>query len=267
MTDPITSAATWKPAGPETFEATLSERWANGPGAYGGIVAASVLRQMERVLDDDEQVPRTLNLHLSAPLRFEPAKLTVELDHAGMTVSHLSAHLDQSGGTAATASATFARARTESPDVLRLQRPDVPPPEEIEIISDTPMLPRFACEFFEYQYCLGAFPMSGADEPVSGGWLSSEEPVEDGPILAACLLDAWPPSIFSTFETFRRTLTVDLRYQFWQAGERSGATDEPFVFRAKSDVVREGYAEEDAVLWSRDDEIVARAKQLYAILD
>lgn len=267
MTDSITSAATWESAGSETFETTLSERWANGPGAYGGIVAASVLRQMERVLDDGEQVPRTLNLHLSAPLRFEPAEMTVDLEHAGMTVSHLSARIEQSGGTAAIASGTFARGRPDSPEFFRLERPDVPAPEEVDVISDTPMLPRFACEFFEYQYCLGGFPMSGADEPESGGWLSAEEPAEDGPLLAACLLDAWPPSVFSTFETFRRTMTVDLRYQFWQAHERTGATDEPFVFHAESDVVRDGYAEEDAVLWSRDDDLVARAKQLYAILD
>lgn len=267
MTDYLTEAATWESTGAETFESTLSERWANGPGAYGGIAAASVLRQMERVLDDDEQVPRTLNIHMSAPLRFEPAEMTVEVEHLGMTISHLSARIEQSDGTTAIASGTFARKREESPDFFRLERPDAPPPEEIEVISDTPMLPRFACEFFEYQYCLGEFPMSGADEPVSGGWLSSEEPAADGPLLAACLLDAWPPSVFSTFETFRRTMTVDLRYQFWTANERSGTTDEPFLFHAESDVVRDGYAEEHAALWSEASDIVARAKQLYAILD
>jgi len=267
MTDDLRDAAFWSATGSASFESTLSERWANGPGAYGGVVAASLLHQMGRVLDDGSQVPRTLTVHMNAPVRFEPARMYVEVRRRGMTISNVTARIEQSDETRAFASATFAGEQSNPPEFFRLDRPEVPPPDEVEVVSETPMLPRFACEFFEYQYCLGEYPMSGAETPESGGWLSSEEPVRDGPLLATCLLDAWPPSVFSTFETFRRTVTVDMRLQFWSAAERSGPTDEPFLFHARSDVVRDGYAEEDALLWSREGDLVARSKQLYAVLD
>lgn len=267
MTDPFRQAAVWERTGETTFRGTLSERWANGPGAYGGIVAASLLHQMRRVLDAPDQKPRTLTLHMMAPVRFEPADMDVRLERRGRSISHLTATLRQAGDRVAIGSGTFGARRDGAPTLRRLDPPDVPPPDEIEALRDNPLLPEFARQSFEYRPCIGDLPMSGADEPISGGWLATDEPAEDGPVLAASLLDAWPPSVFPTFETFRRTVTADLRYQFWSAGDRSGETDAPFLFRAESEVVEDGYAEEDALLWSRDGEIVGRAKQLYAILD
>ncbi len=267
MTDPLDEATDWTRTDEHTYESRLAEEWANGPGAYGGIVAASLLRQMQRSLDHDAQVPRTLHVHLPAPLRFEPATLEVRPERRGRSMSHLSARIEQESEVAATASATFAEHRPDAPVHHTLEVPEVPAPEEVEPAPDLPMMPEFSRNFFEMRFCLGDLPLSGSERAESGGWLAFDEPVTDGPLLATCLLDAWPPAIFPTFETFRRAVTVDHRFQFWGAIDREGRTDEPFLVRATSDLVDDGYAQEDVAIWSADGTPVATARQLYAILD
>lgn len=267
MTDPLTEATDWTRTDDGTFEGEVSSEWANGPGAYGGIIAASLLHQIERTLEPEDQHLRTLHLHLCAPLRFEAAETEVRLDRRGRSISHVSARTEQADEVPATASATYGADRSDAPSRLQVDPPDVPPPEEVEPAPELPIMPDFSTNFFEMRFCVGDLPLSGSETAETGGWLSTREPFADGPRLAVCLLDAWPPSIFPTYETFRRTVTVDHRFQFWDAVHRDGTTDEPFLFHATSDVVDDGYAREDAAIWSRDGTLVATAQQLYTILD
>jgi acyl-CoA thioesterase len=263
----LDEATRWEPLGDGQFEQTIEESWANGPGAYGGVTAAALIGQMRRVLANADQTIRTLGMHLCAPLRPEPSVMEVRLDRRGRSISHLSARIVQEEECCATATATFAADRPDSPEIRELEMPSIEPPEDYEAITDNPMLPTFARNYFVYRYGLGHFPMEGADRAESGGWLNFAEPVEEGALAAACLLDAWPPSVFSTFETFRRTVTVDLRYQFFETDRCEGMTEEPYLFHARTDTATDGYAQEDADLWSPDGELVARAQQLYAVLD
>ena len=267
MTDPLTDATDWDRTDDETFEGELSADWANGPGAYGGIIAATLLRQMERTLDHDDHHPRTLHVHLCAPLRFEPATLEVRSDRRGRSLSHLSARIAQGDDLPATASATFAKNQPEAPVLRDLDPPEVPDHGELEPAPELPMMPDFSTNFFEMRFCIGDLPLSGSETAESGGWLSTKAPFADGPMLAACLMDAWPPAVFPTFETFRRAVTVDHRFQFWNATHRDDQTDEPFLVRATSEIVDDGYAQEDVAVWTEDGELVATARQLYAILD
>ncbi|MFB6374375.1 MAG: acyl-CoA thioesterase [Bradymonadaceae bacterium] len=267
MVDRLSEAIDWTRADDGQFEGELTDEWANGSGAYGGIIAASLLRQMTRTLDDEDQSPRTLHAHLGAPLRFEPATARVRIDRRGRSISQVSTRLSQKDEVSATASATFAGDRSESSPRTDLPRPDTPPPEEVEPAPDLPIMPVYLTNFFEMRFCIGDLPLSGSETAETGGWLSTREPFADGPELAVCLLDAWPPSVFPTYETFRRTVTVDHRFQFWEATDRDGTTHEPFLFHATSEIVDDGYAREDAAVWSREGNLVATAQQLYAILD
>ena len=267
MADALRVASHWERTDEGVFRNTIPFEWANGPGAYGGIVAASLLRQMQRVVDDPDKPARTLHVQMCAPLRWEPATMRARVDSKGRSITHAGARIEQEGELAATASATFAASTPERESLCHLEPPEIPPPEDVALAPPMPLMPEFARNFFRFSFCMGKLPMTGAEVAETGGYLSTQEPFEEGPLLASCLLDAWPPSVFPTFEEFRRTVTVDLRYQFLGTHRRKGTTDEPFLFHAKSDVVADGYAREDAELWTKERELLARAQQTYAILD
>lgn len=272
-------ATHWTRRDEETFEGAIEKSWGNGPAAFGGIVGAAFLRQMTRRLDFADHRLRTLEMHLCAPVFAEPTEMRVTLDRKGHSVSHLSARMTQSGNTCATANATFAEDREGAPTHQRMEMPDVPAPGEVPAAPEMPLTPDFAKNHYEYRFCIGDPPLSGSDTPVSGGWLrttTAEAPHDHRQV--ACLMDCWPPSMFPTYQEFRRTVTSDIRYQFIEPppalpdskGNEEGedAGDERFyLFRAEVKTAFDGYATEDAELWTEDGTLLARVQQMYTILD
>lgn len=269
----VDDATHWERTGDGTFEGQIGESWGNGPAAFGGIVAAAFLRQFQRRLDFADHPIRTLEMHLCAPVFFdETTVVDVTLDRKGQSVSHLSAKMSQSGNTCATANATFAADNSDKPTFDRLAAPDIPAPGDVEPMPETPLTPNFAKHHFEHRFAIGDMPMSGSETPLTGGWLRPSHPMPADNRLVCNLMDAWLPSMFVTYEDFRRTVTADIRYQFIEPppapGEAHEDEESPFyLFRAEVQSAFDGYATEDAELWTEDGTLLARVQQMYVILD
>lgn len=267
MGDKLTEATEWERREAGRYRHALDDVWANGPGAYGGVVAAAALHQMRRTLDDPEQRPRTLELAMCAPVHFEETTLEVEVDRRGRSVSFVSAVFRQGNDTCATASATFGASSEDAP-AFDTPGAEMPEPQEVDPYPAVELMPKFAQEFFEFRHCVGSLPMAGAETPETGGWLRMDEPAVADLRLAACMLDAWPPSPMTVFETFRPMVTVQLTYHFFQDFEAEEEADDLFFrFESHSEAAHGGFAEEDATLRTRSGELIASARQLYKILD
>jgi acyl-CoA thioesterase len=261
---PFLLATTWTPLGDGRYEAHVSADWFQGRGAYGGVLGAGILRSMQHALDDAPRLPRSLTVHFCAPVVAGPAQLRVSVERAGRQVTHLSARLEQGGHVACLASATFATSRESALRWDTVSMPEVPRPLELPSVP-AELMPTFA-QHFDYRFCVGAPPFSGAQEALLGAWLRPQVPTALDAPLAVALLDALPPAASTRAEGFCNLATMDYTAHFYAALPLEGASPEAFSLRVgRSGHAGGGYADDLAQLWSEDGRLLAQLRQMAAL--
>lgn len=264
LPSPFLLATTWTPQGDGRYAAHLTPDWFQGRGAYGGVLGAGILRAMLHALADPPRLPRSLTVHFCAPVLAEPALLRVSVERAGRQVTHLSARLEQGGHVACLASATFAVSRESALQWDTHRMPAVPRPQELEPVPSE-LLPTFA-RHFDYRWCVGAPPFSGAGEALLGGWVRPRVPTPLDAPLAVALLDSFPPAASSRVSGFCNLATMDYTAHFYAPLPPEGASPEAFCLRVgRSPHAGSGYADDLAQLWSEDGRLLAQLRQMAAL--
>ena len=264
LPSPFLLATTWAPQGAGRYEATLTPDWFQGRGAYGGVLGAGILRSMLHALADPPRLPRSLTVHFCAPALAGPAQLSVSVDRAGRQVTHLSARLEQGGAVTCLASATFALSRESALQWDTRPLPAVPPPTQLPSVP-TELLPTFG-QHFDYRWCLGAPPFTGAEEALLGAWVRPRVPTPLDAPLAVALLDALPPAASARAEGFCNLATMDYTAHFYTPLPLEGASPEAFYLRSgRSAHAGGGYADDLALLWSGDGRLLAQLRQMAAL--
>lgn len=260
---PFVTATTWSPLGEGRYAGPIRPEWFQGRGAYGGMLGGALLRSMMRELDDAARAPRSLTVHFCAPVSEGEASISVRVERAGRQVSHLSARLEQGGQVACLASATFATSR-ETPLVYADARaPRVPPPSDVPSVPSD-MLPTFAAHY-DYRWCVGAVPYSGADEARVGGWIRPRVPTPlDAPLVVG-LLDAFPPAAFARVRGFCNGATMDFTAHFYAPLPHSAPPEAFYLRTGHSRHGAHGYADDLAELWSEDGQLLAQLRQMAAV--
>ena len=260
---PFVTATTWSPLGEGRYRGELRPEWFQGRGAYGGMLGGALLRSMMREVNDPARAPRSFTVHFSAPVAAGEALITVRLERAGRQVAHLSARLEQGGSLACLASATFATSRETPLGYTDARPPRVPPPDDVPSVPSA-MLPTFGAQF-DYRWCVGAVPYSGAAEARVGGWIRPRVPTPlDAPLVVG-LLDAFPPAAFARVDGFCNGATMDYTAHFY-APLPLDASPEAFYLRTgHSRHAAHGYADDLAELWSRDGQLLAQLRQMAAV--
>lgn len=243
------------------LEGELGQRWYQGRGVYGGVLAALSVRAMQRL--EPERPLRSFTLHCLNPALVGPGRVTAELVSRGGRVSHLCARLWSGDLPVGAASATFALARKSG-----LMSPPEPAPVALspeqapEVPTGLPFVPAFTDQL-SYRYCLGSLPYSGAAVATLGGWCDFRAGFEvDYPMIAA-LLDAWPPAMFASLKAPMPAASVDFSYHLLCTDLR--ALQRPFLYRGEVLSIVDGYAEERNWLWDANGTPVAVARQLVAL--
>lgn len=259
-------AIVWEEQGQGRYQKTLSPEWFQGRGAFGGVLAASILRAMILENPDPSRRPRSLTIHFCAPVVDRRAEIAVTLERAGTTVTHFRATLWQDGKPALLASSVFTQERETAFHLQHLRPWAAPPADTVEIMpSDLPFVPVF-CKAFEYRYCIGSLPFSGASEALLGGYCRLVEPIPLDYPLAAALLDIWPPAVFACFDRPRTAATIDMTCHFLCDLPTTLEPHTPLVGFAETSFAADGYAEEYNYLFAPDGRPLARARQWVAIL-
>jgi acyl-CoA thioesterase len=252
-----------RPSGEGAYDLDVPAHWSIGRGATnGGYVAAAITRALEEAVGDPDRVPRSLTVHYLAGCGPGPARVTVNVDRGGRSLTTLSARLTQGETTVALALAAFGRSRPGL-DFQHEPMPEAPPPEDVASWRPDAGAPTFPVNW-DYRYCIGGAPYSRAATAVSGGWVRPRQPrVVDAPLLAA-MADCWIPPVLLLLDQPRGLVpTIDLTIHFRAALPPPNAAPEDFSFAVfSSRVGAEGYWESDGVVWSRDGRVLAQARQL-----
>lgn len=266
MSDAFSEVITWSKTEPGVYEHQVESKWLQGRGAFGGLVAGAAIRAMTDVIDSSDHRIRSLNVEFCAPVVAQSAVMTAQVVRQGNSVINAGARIQQDDETKATASATFCRHRDSKADFDQSTAPDVPPPEEVSTAPESPLFPKFASHY-EYKFCVGEIPYSGADEAAVGGWCrlrDAEKPADAAD--AAALIDLWPPAILSTVSKPTPAATISWQVLFHHPLPlANAAADDFYLVAATSSQTVGGFAEERADLFGPDGRRIAQAQQLVAV--
>jgi acyl-CoA thioesterase len=251
-----------------SFQADVVPGWRAGRGPHGGYLAAIVLRALTETVADPDRPPRSLTVHYASSPEAGPIAIHTTIERAGRSLSTLSARLEQNGKTMALALAAFSTP-WQAPDADALPMPEVAPPDLER--RNTPRLFKGAPEFTEQlvmQARVGAMPFIGADHPMElGGWIALPEPRPLDQLSLALFADAWFPPSFIALSEPAISPTVDLTLHFRQPPPRQdGALDGLCLSIFNTRLLREGFFEEDGVIWAPDGTVLVQSRQLGIIM-
>lgn len=238
------------------FDCRLDPRWWIVAGPNGGYVAAILVRALEAAAGQERPL-RSLTVHYLRPPAAGPARVFVETERQGRSVTFLRARMEQDRKPCALALAVLAGAH-EGLELDDAQAPRVPGPEEIGHVEVPEQAPPLASNF-DSRPAIGALPFSGAREALTGGWLRFAEPEPLDAAALVAMTDAWLPATFTTVDRPIAVPTLDLTVHL-----RTGERRPPgwVLARYRTRLAHEGYLEEDAELFAEDGELLAQSRQL-----
>lgn len=243
----------------------LEPGWYTARGAFGGLVAAQMLRSMIDVLGEPDCFPRALTVHFAAPPT-GAIEIASEVVRGGKRVKHLASRYRSEGEIACFGSASFGK---ERPDARAYQMETMPvfdPPDRVRPIERRGLLPAFISHF-DVRYCSPTLPYSGVQTPTFAAWIKLQEPEPFDAPMIAMFLDLLPPAVAATFDTFRPVASVDFTVQFF--------SHEPYpqldptkhlLITIRSRWAGDGYAEEMRDLWSPDGRLLGQCRQVVAVI-
>lgn len=246
----------------DVFEARIAPGWNVVRGPHGGYITSIILRALTERLADAERAIRSFTTHFVAAPTEGDVTIRTTVERAGGKMSFLSARLEQDGKIMATSLAAFSTP-WEGFSFDDTVMPDVPSPDDAMKVPDDPNFPEFLRNF-DMRFCIGQPPLfQGADEALLGGWYRLREPQTVDAIVAATLLDAWAPPPMPRATEPIVCPTIDLTMHFRCALPLEGAgPDDFYLGRFSSTLARDGFFEEDGILWAADGTVIANSRQL-----
>ena len=238
---------------PGAYDCAIGEDWWVGAGPNGGYLAAIVVRALEARVDTAERPLRSLTVHYQRAPQPGPARICVELEREGRSVTFARVVATQDDRQFASALAVLARPR-ESLELATATAPGIAPPDTLEALATGDAFPPFA-QHFDYRPLLT--PDQG--QALTGGWfrLREDRPL-DAPLVTA-MCDSWFPAIFAVAHEPLAVPTLDLTVHL---RARLPRPQEWVLGRFTTRTVADGFLEEDAELWSPSGELLAQSRQL-----
>jgi acyl-CoA thioesterase len=245
---------------------SIDASWYQGRGAFGGVMAALLLRAMREKVGDDARTPRSLTVHFCGPATEGRIDVRTEVVRTGSRVTHATARVMKGEETTTFASASFCKSRT-GPSYALAEMPAVAPASSLPSVpASTPGLPAFF-EHIDARFAGPILPFSGSATPEIAAWVRLREPAPVDAAVASLLLDALPPAIIATFDAPRAVASVDFTIHFFERlPEPAGAADDFHLVAIRSRWAGDGYAEEIRDLWSPGGVLLAQCRQLLALL-
>ena len=247
---------------PGVYSGHVHPGWWVVRGPHGGYLAAMILRAMTARLDDPARPPRSFTTHFASAPEEGPLEISTEIERQGRSMTSLSARMQQGDKLVALSLAAFSSARPG------FEFDDAPMPETgtpddgIVVPTEGEQIPPFLGNF-DMRWLFGGPPFSGSPEAVVGGWMRMGEPTVADASAIACLLDAWAPAIFPRATQLVVCPTVDLTIHFRTDLPLPDVRGKDFYLgRFASKLSRDGFFEEDGMLWSADGKLVAQSRQL-----
>ena len=252
------------PLGGGRFRARLDRGWWILRGPNGGYLTAILMRAIRAHVDDAGRSPRSLTIHFLALANEGPVEVEVRTERRGNSLTAVQARMAQEGRLIAIGLAVLGEARPPF-EIPAAPMPELLPPEQLERNRrEIPISGRFDLRFLP-----GHQPFSGSEHGSVAGWIRLDEPQVLDYILLAAYTDSFPPALFSMLDASSPLgmPTVDLTLHFHAALPRpQDRADDYCLARMRSKTSHQGFVVEDAEIWSRDAQLLARSRQLAAVV-
>lgn len=240
---------------PGRFHGAYDDTWRQGPGVFGGLVAAAIGRSAERTIP--ERPLRAMSLQLMAPLLPQSFELHVTEERRGTYVSYASARILQEGRPAAIAQLTLGRERPVPGDFEHTQPPTYPPPDHLPDLGRPPGIPAFT-QHFQMRFVKGV-PFSGSERAETGGWVRpAASQALDTPLLLA-LLDTWPLGVLPRFAGPAPAASIAIQFVLFP---RQVPADAWYRVAVEAEVQQGGYSGQSGRLWAPDGALLGLSHQL-----
>ena len=261
----LEDAIDWKPREPNRFVGAISPDWAQGRGAYGGVVGAGVARAISQGVPED-RVLRSITMAFAGPVEPETDfECSTRLLRAGRNASFVHASLEQEGTQRVVATGAFGVPRESSVSIDGPARPEAPPPEEGMLMPYFEGLtPRFTKQL-EIRLTHGAFPFTGELKTEMGGWCRFRDTSAKGdPPGLLAMIDAWPSPVLSGVSMPAPASTIRWAVDF-VATDAGEPLDQWWYYSVDAVFAVDGYVSAEASLWSPSGRYVARSSQLVGV--
>ncbi len=247
----------------DRYSVEMPANWRQGRASFGGAVGALGVRAMQLDCAGDRPL-RSLQVSFIGPVGDDEITIAVQQLRAGKSVTHLQATLFQQDQAACVVNACFGEPRQSVIDVPAAMRPKVKGPEGI---VDLPYIPGATPDFtrnFNLRWAKGAFPFSGACEPVSGIWARFKESVPAS-ILHLIAVGDIPPTPVSTYLKKPAPLSslswmLDIIVDDLQAD-----ADGWWYVETTVDHAAEGYAHQGYSIYEPNGRLVALGRQVATV--
>jgi len=244
-----------------SFTAQISEQWAQGRAAFGGLLAAQMARALERVVPGDRPL-RSALIDFIAPAAPGPVTIQASLLRSGKSLTHGEARMLQNGALLALFIGTYGAARDSEVHVPG------PAPSGHEAPTSLPhaqyvegLHPRFT-QFFEFRMAHAPL-FSSAKEGKLAGYVRYTQPglADSAGVLG--LIDAWPPAVLPLLSkpapASTVTWMVDMVGTLPPAGTES---HDYYRYEATTVAAQDGYGSCEARLWGPHGGLIAASRQL-----
>jgi acyl-CoA thioesterase len=259
----LESATSIDTTGTGTGTVNLSRAWWIEGTAYGGYLAATLLRAAAAARGPGQR-PRSLTVHFTGPVQPGRAELEVRTVSAGRSSSTVTVGMSQGDSCKVFAVVAFGRER-DGPVLAEHSMPVSDPPELAEHLTVRAQVrARFPLHARFDRRRLAPSARKTFDV---GGWIRLSEPRPLDHLSVVAFLDSWVAAA-TTKVAARRMLTLVYYVQFLSTLPHNTAGPHDYalaVFRSGS--AGDGYAEDDGELWSQDGTLLARAQQVVVIGD
>ncbi len=243
------------------WQAQVSEDWLQGRSAFGGLQAALAWRAMRELAPADWSL-RTLQTTFVAPVPAGTLRIAAQVLRTGKNALQIEARLLDGDATLCLLVGVFGAARASAVALAPTQPAiEAQAPRSFPFIAG--LTPNFT-QHFEANWLHGGFPYSGSTDPQQVIELSlrDQATVEAGHVLA--MTDFVPPVALSMFREpvagssltwmveLLRDRYDDLALSRWRVDARMLAA-------------RDGYTEQDVMLWGPRGEPVALSRQCMVV--
>jgi len=193
-----------------------------------------------------------------------PVRVTATVERSGRSLTSVTARLEQDGKLLGLAIGAYSHP-WESPllndaPMPETEAPDQRRPPQASLPNATP--PAFL-ERLTMQHRFGDLPFTRSEHGDTGGWLGLREGRPLDALSLAVLADAWFPAPWPRLSALAPAPTIDLTIHFRAP---LPLPDTLLLGRFECRLVRDGFFEEDGMLWAPDGTLVAQSRQLGLLL-
>ncbi|ATC97040.1 thioesterase family protein [Pseudoalteromonas tunicata] len=238
--------------------------WCQGRTAFGGLSAALLLQAAKKKLTDNFRL-LSMSTNFVGPLLAEQ-DFTIEIEvlRLGKNSCQILAKAIQNEQVCVIAQLCFAKNRASNlavnnSDIISLGKPN----KDHVIGHQTGITPEFF-QHIDLNPQQGAMPFSGATSHNLGGWMKFKHaPAHLSPSHILALTDSWPPTMLQMFKMPAPASSMSWYIEFLVEPKLNN--DAWIGFEAITHHSSDGYAIEDAKIWSEDGQLLALSRQTVAI--